>query len=304
MTGMSHPTGGHVSAPLALRYALGTAREPDARALERHIEGCGPCAARVSAAVRRGPAGAVLDDIRTAVLAEAAGRAPEHAGPAGSGRETPAPAGSVGLVTRLGWAAGPAVRRAWWPALLAVVGGALLLAYAVDLPRAARPLLLALSPVVPLLGVALSYGRRADPLHEIIASTPSGGLRLLLTRTAVVLLAGVVLLAAAGTLLPPATGLPGVPGPASWLLPGLALTLAALALGSYTGCQAAASALACGWLLAVLTPLAGSVPAEAAARLGGYVAGPAAQTTWAAAALLCAGLLALRRSSFDRLERV
>ncbi|MFF6905713.1 hypothetical protein ACFY9Q_07225 [Streptomyces sp. NPDC012389] len=50
-----------------------------------------------------------------------------------------------------------------------------------------RPLLLVTAPVLPLAGVALSYGRHADPLYEVVTSTPSGGLRLLLIRAAAVL---------------------------------------------------------------------------------------------------------------------
>lgn len=171
----------------------------------------------------------------------------------------------------------------------------------------ARTALLALAPVVPVAGVAMSHGRHADPMHEIVASAPSGGLRLLLIRTAAVLLAGVPLLTGAEALLPAGDG---VPGAATWLLPGLALTLGSLALGSYVGCRAAAAVLGAVWACAVLLPVA------AAGRSGGpylfgalseqlshLVSGSSVQSGWAAAASLCAGLLALRRHSFDRMEK-
>ncbi|MER6911652.1 zf-HC2 domain-containing protein [Streptomyces sp. NPDC000594] len=289
----------HVTDGLALRYADGSVAEPDAWSLEKHIEGCGGCAARVSAAVRRGPAGPELDLIRAALLDGARTSAPSRTAPA-PGRA--ASSRMAGRAARIAWAAGPAVRGAWPLALAAVIGVALLLAYGMGSP-AARPLLLALSPVMPLLGVALSYGRYADPLHEITASTPSGGLRLLLTRAAVVLLVSLPLTAAAGALLPTLPADAAVPGPALWLLPGLALTLAALALGSFVGCGRAATGLACGWLLLV-GPLLGPVPRRVTEEVTGLIAGPAAQAGWAVAALLSAGLLILRRSSFDRLETV
>jgi hypothetical protein len=150
--------------------------------------------------------------------------------------------------------------------------------------------------------VAVSYGRHADPLHEIAAATPSGGLRLLLTRTAAVLAVCVPLLTAAGAVLPAEAGAPGA---AVWLLPGLALTLAALALGSYVGCRTAAVAVAVAWLAVVAGPALGEAfpyPPDGTASAR-YVSGGAAQGGWAAAAAVCAGLLALRRRSFDHMER-
>ncbi|MFI9112708.1 hypothetical protein [Streptomyces venezuelae] len=443
----------HVSDALARRYADGTAAETDAWSVEKHVEACGRCAARVSAAVRSGAAGPTLAAVRTDLLttlghhpepatrtaapseaespatapvaspagrpgtgsagspatapvaspsgrpgtgpagspatapvaspsgrpgtgpagspatapvASPAGRpgtglAGNHAAtPAGSPATTPAgcpgtgpagdhaaaparrpgarpagshaatpvtsparrpstgPAGSPATTpvtspsgrpraprfspaplsrwARLWWAVGPALRGAWVVAVVLVVGGAFGLAHGAGF-QGARSLLLALSPVLPLAGVAVSYGRHADPLYEITAATPSGGLRLLLTRTAAVLAVCVPLLTAGGALLPPVAGFPGA---AAWLLPGLALTLAALALGSFVGCRTAAVTLGGGWLLAVAGPLLGG-PATSS-TLVPYFSGPAAQGSWAAAALACGALLALRRRSFDHLE--
>ncbi|WP_137993376.1 zf-HC2 domain-containing protein [Streptomyces vilmorinianum] len=274
----------HVTESLAARYAAGAAAEPDAWSLEKHVEVCGGCAARVSAAVRAGGSGPVLADVRAALLetvrAEARARVPSPAS----------------RWARALWAAGPALRGAWLVAVLAAVGAAVALAYGAGFQEA-RPVLLAVAPMVPLGGVAVSYGRHADPMYEIGVATPSGGLRLLLTRAAAVLGVCVPLLTAAGALLPPVSG---VPGAAAWLLPGLALTLATLALGSFVGCRAAAMTLAGGWLLAVAGPLLGR--SGATAELARYLSGPAAQGGWAAAAVVCAGLLVLRRRSFDHLE--
>ncbi|QES08337.1 zf-HC2 domain-containing protein [Streptomyces venezuelae] len=331
----------HVSDALARRYADGTAAETDAWSVEKHVEACGRCAARVSAAVRSGAAGPTLAAVRTDLLttlghhpepatrtaapivagspatapvASPAGRPAAHpagaraAAPTGSHppEHVPSPAGRPGgprfspaplsRWARLWWAVGPALRGAWVVAVVLVVGGAFGLAHGAGF-QGARSLLLALSPVLPLAGVAVSYGRHADPLYEITAATPSGGLRLLLTRTAAVLAVCVPLLTAGGALLPPVAGFPGA---AAWLLPGLALTLAALALGSFVGCRTAAVTLGGGWLLAVAGPLLGG-PATSS-TLVPYFSGPAAQGSWAAAALACGALLALRRRSFDHLE--
>ncbi|MEU9745390.1 zf-HC2 domain-containing protein [Streptomyces niveus] len=275
-------TGWHVDGALAASYAAGSASEPDAWSLERHVESCGACAVRVSAAVRGGAAGPALADVRAAVLTSVA-PAPPRIGPA----------------ARLLWAAGPALRGAWLLAVVLVAAGAVGLAYGADF-SGVRPLLLALAPVLPVAGVAVSYGGTADPLYEITASTPGGGLRLLLTRTAAVLAVSLPLLTATGAVLPASAGAPGA---AVWLLPGLALSLAAPALGSYVGCRAAATGISVAWVLAVTVPLLGPDTAPTTAELSGHLArllsGPAAQGGWAAGAVLCAGLLVLRRRSVE-----
>ncbi|MFE7482887.1 zf-HC2 domain-containing protein [Streptomyces sp. NPDC057552] len=198
-------------------------------------------------------------------------------------------------------AAGPALRGAWLMALGAVALGAVVLSYGAGLGASVRPLLLVTAPVLPLAGVALSYGRHTDPLYEVVASTPSGGLRLLLTRTAAVLAVSVPSLTLAGAVLPPSADGPGA---AAWLLPGLALTLAALALGSLTGCRRAAAAVGGAWLVFVVGPATVAGPDGAALMAGAapYFTGPAVQSCWAAGALACALLLAARRRSFDHLE--
>ncbi|MEU5638318.1 zf-HC2 domain-containing protein [Streptomyces milbemycinicus] len=339
----SHAAAWHVTPAHAASYADGSLPETDAWSVEKHVESCAACAEHVSAAVRAGAAAPALADVRAAVLAFAeAGAEAEAAVGAGAspapGSPWPAAVGGTAAAPRsatvpadsrapgrrrfrlrlgavrgprgwVAWAAGPAVRGPWLVAML-VTG-----VVAAGAARAAgvsgvRPLLLALAPVLPSAGVAVSYGRHADPMHELAASTPSGGLRLLLTRTAAVLAVSVPLLTLVGQLLPAAAGAPAA---SAWLLPGLALTLAALALASYVGCRIATCAVTAGWLLAVGAPalLAGPADGERLSladsmsdSLAAVLSGPAAQSCWAAAAAVCAGLLALRRTSFDHLERL
>ncbi|MFF8697250.1 zf-HC2 domain-containing protein [Streptomyces sp. NPDC015144] len=283
----------HVSEELAGRYAAGPLPEADAWSVEKHTEACDDCAVLVSAAVRavRPGAGPVLDAVRAQLLAAVAA---EGAARDGASAGVPRPAVRTG---RLLWAAGPALRGAWLSALVLVTVGALALAYGAGAGETVRPLLLVVAPVLPLAGVALSYGRHADPMHEITAAAPSGGLRLLLTRTVAVLAVSVPVLTLAGAALPRSAGGPGA---ALWLLPGLAMTLAALALGSYVGCRAGAGAVAAVWAAVAVGPATTSplAPAEAVR----YFTGPGAQGCWAVGALVCAVLLALRRRSFDHLE--
>jgi hypothetical protein len=165
-----------------------------------------------------------------------------------------------------------------------------------------RPFLLAVAPVVPVAGVALSYGAHADPLHEIAAATPSAGLRLVLTRTAAVLAVSLPLLTLAGLLVPSS----GAPGAAAWLLPGLALTLASLVLAGYVGFRAATVVTGCGWLCAVLAPALAAPGGRLTVRLTEQLAycldGVPVQGGWAAAAVLSAALLTARRPAYDRPE--
>ncbi|MGW1703972.1 zf-HC2 domain-containing protein [Streptomyces sp. NPDC002206] len=308
-------TGWHVGARLAQRYASGTAAETEAWSLEKHVEACEGCAARVSAAVRgQGAAAAVVDEVRAAVVA-AAGQTDRAEAARGSTRVPASPPPSATrhyrtpLLAPALRAAGPALRGPWLASVLLMAAAAVALAYGArsgtgavaGLP--ARQLLLLIAPVLPLAGVGVAYGRHADPVYELAASTPSGGLRLLLIRTAAVLGLSVPLLTAAGAVLPASAGAPGA---VAWLLPAVAMTLAALALGSYTGCRTGASSVTAAWALAVVVPSAGAplgpeALADGAAR---YLAGPFAQSGWAAGALLCAALLAVRRRSFDHLEKL
>ncbi|MFE8012647.1 zf-HC2 domain-containing protein [Streptomyces antibioticus] len=356
----------HATDSLAARYADGTLPESAAWSLEKHLEHCGACAALVSRAVTTtAPAtAAVLAEVwarvethvtaRVEARVEADMTAGVETGVESGAQERatardavpgtpPAPAPApvpaprthgariwssrtgnhprVSPLLRVLWAAGPAVRGGWLVAVLAVAVGAVALAYGAGVDGT-RPLLLAIAPVVPVAGVALSYGRHADPLYELVASTPSGGLRLLLTRSAAVLAVSLPLLTLTGLLLPA----PGTPNAAAWLLPGLALTLTALALAGYIGLRAATAVTGGGWLATVLVPaLTGSggtppvglttpaeTPAETlaeplAARLAEQLSrcldGPLAQCAWAAAAVLSAALLTVRRSAYDRLEQ-
>ncbi len=174
----------HVTDALAARYAGGAAAETDAWSLEKHVESCTACAARVSTAVRAGAAGPVLASVRAELLTSL-GHAPEKPAPSpsGGGRGSGGPPGPL--------------RGSWLVAVVLVVGGAFGLAHGAGGPGRAE-LAARCLPLLPLAGVAVSYGRHADPLYEITAATPSGGLRLLLTRTAAVLAVCVPLLTACG----------------------------------------------------------------------------------------------------------
>ena len=115
-------------------------------------------------------------------------------------------------VTRL-MVATPALRRAWFVALGVVV---LIGLAAADGSRPREDLLplLALAPLVPVLGVTMAYGAGSDPAHEASLATPVSGFRLIMIRSATVVACSVVVLALASVL----TGVV-TPVAFGWLLP-------------------------------------------------------------------------------------
>lgn len=147
-------------------------------------------------------------------------------------------------------AATPTLGRAWFAAVTAVLGFAVLFAYAshtaVSEPGRLLPFLLA-APVLPLAGIAIAYGQRVDPAYELLAATPVAGARLLLLRASAVLVAAVVPAGLAAPLLPAPLLLS-----AAWLLPALALTVACLALATRIPAPLAAGGLALAWTGAVV----------------------------------------------------
>ena len=120
-------------------------------------------------------------------------------------------------------AATPVLRRSW---LGAVVAGLVMSVLAAQ-STGSVTLFLALAPLLPLAGVALSYGPALDPTCEMAVVSPVHGFRLLMIRTVAVLTAGLALCGLA-TLALPGLGLRAL----AWLLPALALTSAGLALSA------------------------------------------------------------------------
>lgn len=217
----------HLSADSLRTYLAGTVTDVDAWSAESHLTECERCRVLLAEASSADEEQRERLDGRWAALqAELA--------PQGDVR-----AGSRWREAWLLVASGPSARWAW----LAASAVVLVLAAALGM-AGPDPLLGVVAPLVPVLGVAASYGSRLDGPSEIIASTPSGGLRLVLIRSAAVLAVTTPLALVAGAV----TGY-GSPGP--WLAACLALTLATLALGTAVGIERAAAVLAVTWTVAV-----------------------------------------------------
>ncbi|MFF1305601.1 zf-HC2 domain-containing protein [Streptomyces sp. NPDC058307] len=208
--------------------------------------------------------------------------------------DAPRPGWFESLLTRVGiadhtarlLAATPVLRRSWLAAvvflLLATVGAV----RTTESPT----LFLALAPLLPLAGVALSYGPVLDPTYEMTVVAPTHGFRLLMIRTLAVLVAGLGLNGLA-TLALPGYGLRAL----AWLLPALALTATGLALTPRLGPVLAPSLVGGAWVAALLA--AQAAQQTAADPLAPFTA--AGQGVAGAVAGLGAGLLFLLRDRFD-----
>jgi hypothetical protein len=184
-------------------------------------------------------------------------------------------------------AATPTLSRAWLTAVAVVLAFAVVAAHAGrGAPSALLPFLL-LAPVLPLAGIAVAYGPRVDPAHELLAGTPGAGPRLFLLRAGAVLVAALIP-AALATLLLPGSALLG----AAWLLPALVLATACLSLSTRMPVPPAAGGLSALWTVAVLS--AGWFSGD---RMLAFH--PVAQLLYGAAAVVLIGVVLVRRRRFD-----
>jgi hypothetical protein len=260
-------------------YAEGSARPPWLWSTEAHLGACPHCRARL--AERSDPA---ATDAGWARL-DARLDAPRP----GLIEKTLAHAGVPAHTARL-LASTPGLRRSWLAAVaftLAVTAAAAHVAQAMAVPI----VLLALAPLLPLIGVAISFGPGVDPSYELTVVAPMHTFRLLLLRCAAVLSATTLLTAAASL------ALPGY-GPVvlGWLAPSLALTLVSLALTPWLGPVRAAVAVGLGW--AAL--LASTVHAATGRSVLFTTVGQAVLAGTAAAAAVALWAV---RSNFDNVRR-
>lgn len=210
--------------------------------------------------------------------------------------DAPRPGLVEALLVRIGVAdhtarlltATPVLRASWLGAVAVVLLMTVLASYSMR-TSATPTLFLALAPLLPLAGVALSFGPALDPTYEMTAVTPTHGFRLLMIRTVAVLTVGLGLNGLA-TLALPSYGLHAL----AWLLPALALTGTGLALTARLGPVLAPSLVGGAWV-ALLA--AAHARTASGATLAPFTA--TGQTVAAAVAALAAGLLYLARDRFD-----
>lgn len=270
-------SGEHASRRLIDDYARGdTGLAADTVwALEAHLETCAPCRSRLAASVATGEPGiaALLDTVR-------AGLAPQL--------DTAVRAPSRRYRPRWASAWMTPVMVPWLAMTVTVTLLALLLA-AAGTPMvfgAGSPVLL-IAPVLPMCGVAAAWSRGLDPAYELTASTPRAGLPLLFRRTVAVLAVVLPAVLVEGWLT-------GAMTAAQWLLPSLAFTSTALALGSLVGVTRAAAGLVVAWGVVVVAPAwdTGRVP---------VLLQPGQLPVWGALLVLGIGAVIARRRAYSAL---
>jgi hypothetical protein len=267
----------HIPQQTVRAYVDGRVADADAWSVEAHLAACEQCRGVLAAEATQVPS--LMSAVDESWPAVEAGLAPQGRVRRGSAwREV------VVLVT-----AGPAARWAWLTASLVVLALAAGIGAVSPVTGGAElPLLGLVAPLVPILGVAVSYGTGLDDAHEVIASTPGGGLRLLLMRSVTVLASSTVIALVAGIAV-------GYGSPVPWLLASLALVVLTLALGSLIGVGRAAGVVGGGWAVAAtvttLSTPTHAVPIPLTAEFA---------PVWLAVAVAAAFVVAVRRDAFDQ----
>jgi hypothetical protein len=264
----------HADPEVVARYATGDLDEARAYSLEAHLLACGECRALFSPLADLEWGERVWEEIEEAVDAHRRGpverlllrlRIPDH-------------------VSRL-LAATPSLRLSWFGAVAVVLGFAVL---AANDGHPGLVIFLAMAPLIPVAGVAASFGPGMDPTYEIGVAAPLRSFRLLLIRSTAVLVASVVLIGLA------AVALPGLDWTAAaWLLPAFALTVVTLAVSTVAEPLPSAVGVGLAWIVAV--------------ALVGHLAGDGVAAFQADGQVVClaliavAGLILARRSeAFER----
>jgi hypothetical protein len=262
----SSDAGWHVTGPVCELYTRGALDPVISASVEAHLTACTSCRAQLTPSADTARLDAIFADIVDEL-------------------DAPRQGAVEWVIRRLGvrpdvarlLIVTPIVRASWLLAIAAVLLFALAAASADS-----RGVLgfLTFAPLAPLAGVAVAYGRRTDPIHEMVVAAAFDKLRLLLIRATAVLTVSVLLVAPVGAI---------VEGRAAvawqWLLPALALSAVTLALAERIDITVAAASVGATWLAVVV---AMRVNHTSTAVFGG-----AAQLVFAAVTV-CAGIAAHR----------
>jgi hypothetical protein len=267
----------HVDVSVLESYAAGRSTPVGGASVEAHLMECPECGSVLRELMPREPLDRAWRAIRAHVEEPRAGIVERVLSAVGL------PSDSARLL-----AAVPAFRAAWLLGVFTVLvfaGGA-----AVFAEDDGLTLFLIVAPLIPVAGVAASFGGDADPAHELVTVTPYSSLQLLLLRTLGVLMTSV-----------PATVLLGLalPGPAwlavAWLTPAFAGIALTLAVSPYFDTSVTAAVIGVVWSSAVLSAYHLGDPVE--------VVEPLMQLVLAAVALLAVAVVVLRSPSLDLLGR-
>lgn len=225
----------HPPAASLAEYATGRPTAAAAASVEAHLVACAQCRRAVAPLAPTAVVDAGRERLRSALQRPRAPWAVRVARRAGLSDP------SAVLLT-----ASSAMRDSWIVSVVVVLG------FAAVAPSVAGGLgdaaFLLVAPLTPVVGVALVYTSTEPTMETIAGAAPYSQLRLLLLRTAAVLVTTLPLVALAA-LLARGTGWSMV----AWLLPSLAFTAVVLALSTWVAVEVAAPVVALLWTGTVCT---------------------------------------------------
>ena len=223
----------HADDDMLARYVRGDADPLLGASLEQHLLSCPDCRVRIAAHVDTPPLEVVWARVQERVQA-----------PRPSALERLLIWLRVSETDALLVAKAPSLRTSWLFGLAATLTFAALAASWGG--TRGLTLFLLVAPLVPVASVAFAYGPDVDPAHEAGLAAPYPASRLLLLRTAAVLVTSLPLTVLAGVFVPALSGTA-----VSWLVPGLASTAVVLAASTWARPREIAILLGVGWVVAV-----------------------------------------------------
>lgn len=233
MTGAARSEQWHVDADSLRRWVDGTAGPLIGVSVEQHVLKCARCRAEVAVLVPAQPLQSVWDKVLADVEVPRIGLAQRVL--QGLGLSTSDSLVLTSAVT---------IRLAWLLGVIAV----LLFSTVAGLlgPAGGIGLFVLGAPLVPVVGVAAAYGPAVDPSYEAVLASPYSMVRLVLLRTASVLVTSIPPVTVAGLLLPTSPVVAVV-----WLLPAAGFVALVLTASIWIQPAYAAAAIAIVWVAAV-----------------------------------------------------
>ncbi|HUF98478.1 MAG TPA: hypothetical protein VMM60_10145 [Ilumatobacter sp.] len=274
---MNSSSSWHVDTVSAQRYAERATDPTTSASVESHIAACSTCATAVSAATER-LHGDLLMDVWSEI-----------------DRELDAP--RLGIFERAVRAVGcpeatsrvvAATARAQWSCLSAVALSVGLAVFASQSGNdGAFLLFLLFAPIGPLAATAAAFERFAEPVEDLLRTVPTSLWRIALIRSISAVVPSILLTALSVPILSERGWLA-----LAWMLPSMALSVAAFALSKWLGVQRATVVVTFAWLvIPVVVRLRGDVLIDAMAHEAQFVS--------VAVLLVGAVTVATQRTTFD-----
>lgn len=184
----------------------------------------------------------------------------------------------------------PALRRSWFIAVAIAILFSLSVASnntGAGVDRIA--VFLTLAPLVPLLGVALAFGKGVDPTHDLVVAAPRDTFTVFLIRALTVLTASSAILVLSSLLLPE-----GGAFRVAWLLPAVAISSITLAASTRFDPRRAGAIIGSAWLVLVIV--------VAGAASSSVMFGPVTQIASLLVAAVAGWYVVAGRERFDLAE--